>query len=439
MIDDADMFDVAAEPAPAGGTVIPFPRLRPSTKLRERWTSELARGGAGLKALTPIDVVGQLVELRKMPRLHWPHGWPRLAERLVTYPGDMNGIVGSQGGGKTSFAIQVCVANAGHGIPTLWWPGELDPPQIVARIAGNMHHVHAMAVRDHWPEERLAHAMAAVTDMWHFVDRALPDVDKQLAIMRQLVKVAWSVYQMPPLLVVDHVGKLANGARDLRVGTAHALEQLRALTVEEKCYTLALSQGSRANQAVLTGRKDVDNATDAGDVAAEARQFEEDACNVVALAIFKADDAEALDGHALITKARWSGKEGREGIRFSKPGGVWSELDYLPATPTQEKAAIEADKRDKHRTEPPRSPKEARADLNAERAAAAEVTTKTRLLAEITRYAAIGVLITEVRKAPGVGRSTMFQRTLAELMDAGQVERVPGAPTRVRAVARNHE
>lgn len=30
--------------------------------------------------------------------------------------------------------------------------------------------------------------------------------------------------------------------------------------------------------------------------------------------------------------------EGREGLQFQKAGGVWRELDYLPATPSQVKA-----------------------------------------------------------------------------------------------------
>lgn len=425
--DDAD--------APADN-LIPFPRMRASSRLREAWAKLVekrnTKNGTHYKLIAAADAIGELIRLRNMPVLAWPPSWPEMVRRVRVYPRDMVGVVGSQGGGKTSFALQAAIAAAGAGTPTVWAPLELGPPDILARGIGNIHHTHSAVVRDTWTVERIQHAAGVFTDMFHFVDR-FKDPTQQIAAMREAVAVAWELYNVPPLLVVDHIGKLFVNARDPNVGAAQALDALRELTEEMDCMTMPLSQGSRGNQAVLTGRTDVDSASDAMGVAASARAFEEDCAYVLALVLYKADDSMDLDGRTMITKARHTGLEGQIGWQFHKPGGVHREMTHLPPTPTEVKADIEKAKKDKHRVSPPPTPAQSRQDLNAARAGDAAAMRRVKMLEVITRHGMIGIEVNELRKVPGVGRGAVFHQSLQELERAGSVERYSN---RVRMIAR---
>jgi len=416
--------------------LIPFPRMRASTQLAQRWADVVEarnkKNGTQYRFISAAAAVDDLIRLRNMPALAWPPSWTGLIRRVRVYPKDMVGVVGSQGGGKTSFALQAAIAAAGAGTPTVWAALELNPPQILTRGIGNMNGVHASTVRDTWTRERIEHAAGAYTDMFHFVDR-FRDPEKQLAAMREAVLVAWEIYRVPPLLVVDHIGKLFSNARDPNVGATQALEALRELTEDLDCMTMPLSQGSRGNQAVLTGKVDVDAASDAMGVAASARAFEEDCSYVIALVVFKEDDAHELHSHALITKARHTGLEGREGYIFKKAGGVWVAMDHLPPTPSAVKSEIDKAKRDKHRILPAPTPAQARADLDDAAAGDAAAMRRVKMLEAVVRHGALGIELVELRKVYGVGRGAVFQQTLQELLRAGSAEKYQ---TRVRMIAR---
>lgn len=423
-----DFLDGYEDTAPPRdrGAIIPFPRMRPNTKVAERWAAEAAKISPGKVFVSPMSAGASVVQRRALPRMAMPSGMPNLARRVVTYAGDMIGLIGSQGGGKTSAALQIALANTAEGIPGLWAALELDPPQVVTRIAGNLHRVHAAYVRDHWHEKQLQHVMASLEDMFMFVER-FADPERQIAEMALMVDIAWRIYQVPPVLVVDHIGKLTVG-REPRGATAWALEQLRALTVAKQCFTIVLSQGSRANQGKLTGRHEIESATDALDTAAEARQFEEDCANVLALSIFKVDTSidesvgGELDGHALIAKARNTGLEGREGMRFHKAGGWWEELPYVPATPVEIREQVERTKRDKTRLEPA-TPASARADLNTARADDAAGARRRYIREALARHGMLGMDVSEIRKIPGAGRGPLVMQSLQELERQGSIER----------------
>lgn len=424
-----DFLDGYEDTAPARdlGAIIPFPRMRPNTKVAERWAAEAARISASKIFTSPMAATQSIIRRRALPRMAMPSSMPNLARRVVTYAGDMLGLIGSQGGGKTSKAIQIALANAADGIPVLWAPLELDPGQVITRIAGNLHRVHANYVRDHWHEKQLAHVMASLEDLWRFVER-YPEPEMQIAEIALMVDIAWRIYNVPPLVIVDHIGKLTVG-REPRGATAWALEQLRALTVAKQCFTIVISQGSRANQGKLTGRTEIESATEALDTAAEARQFEEDCANVIAMAIFKVDTAldasvgGELDGHALVAKARNTGLEGREGVRFHKAGGWIEELPYVPATPLEIRAQVERAKKDKTRIEPV-TPASAREDLNATRADDAAGRRRAAIREALARHGALGMPIQQIRQIPGAGRGPLVNQALQELERQGLCERL---------------
>jgi KaiC/GvpD/RAD55 family RecA-like ATPase len=403
-------------------TELPFPKLRANRAIAEQWAAELVlrnqRGSTKHRFASPLGVLDDLERKRSLPPLPWPASWPRLAARARCYPGDSIAIIGPQGGGKTSFAIQLCRAAMGDGIPCLWCALELDETQIALRLVANMHGVHTHVIRETWSREQIAHALAAVDDLWRFVDR-YSDPDLQLNALRDAITLAKKIFRRTPLVVIDYLGKMASLARDIRLATIYAAEQLRALGVSEECFVAMLAQPSRSSSALLTGRAEIDAATDAIGVAGESSEVEAAARVVLGLSVFKADDSAELDAHVLASKTN-TGLEGREGFRFCKAGGQWQELDYLPATPSRVKADVEADKRDRHRRTPPRTIVQVRADLNEAAAGSVAAQRRATVLEAITRAGVAGAAETELRAA---GRVASVRRVLAELAGADLIER----------------
>lgn len=405
--------------------VIPFPNMRANPGVSELWGRELAATNNRLETryrfLSPLDALDELMRKRSLPSLPWPSNWNELAKRALLYIGECIGVVGPSGGGKTSFAIQVARAAAGDGIPVLWAPLELDAQQIDLRIVANMAGVHTAKVRDAWERDRIAHQLAAVSDLWRYVDR-VREPDKQIAAFREGIRMCKRIYRRSPLLVIDYIGKMASLERDPKLATRAIAEQIRELTLEEECYTMLLAQPSRQNTATLTGKTDIESAADAMGVASDSGEIEHACAVMVALNVFKVDDAVALDAHVLVSKARGSGLEGREGFRFSKPGGVWSELGYLPATPTDVKAEVKRAKKDKSRTSEA-TPERARADVNAARAGDADAARRRYVREALEKAGMIGMTVAELRKVRGTGRAQRLQQTLQELERAGDVAR----------------
>lgn len=414
--------------------VIPFPTMRANAKLSEAWGSELELQNKKLssqdKFLSPLAVVDDIIRRRSLPVMPWPAAWPEMGRRCRAYAGDCVAVTGPTGAGKTSFAIQIARAAMGEGIPVLWCPLELDATQITERIVANMHGVHAMAVKDHWSRERIAHSLAAVDDMWRFVDRKMDPDEQRSALMRAITLVS-RIYRIRPLIVIDYLGKLASMARDTRIATIQAVEHLRGISVDAECYTLILAQPSRAKNAALTGRVEHGSATETSGSAGESGEVENAAAVEINLEVFKVDDAMELDARAHVAKSRWAGGEGQVGMRFSKPGGVWTELDYLPAHPIATKAHVERAKKDKHRTEPAPSMDEARRELNVAAAGDADAARRVRILDAIGRHGMLGMDQNEMRKLPGTGRMPQVHEALQELARVGTVERAPNGRWRL--------
>lgn len=440
--EDVNVFGAQPEPDPEpepSGNVIPFPRMRPNTKLAEVWSTELARlndaGNTHHQFASPLDVVPHLMDLRAMPPMPWPADWPELGRRVRTYAGDLVGVVGAIGGGKTSFAIQCTRACMGAGHPALWANLELTKVEVVTRLVGNLVGSHAHVVRDHWDRPRIEHVLNSVSDMWRFVDRH-PNPEEQLAAMEDAIRLAWKVYRVPPVLVVDHIGQLVIGQRDERHAVMQNAESLRAMAERNACFIIVLVQASVANQAVLTGRVEPESAADVLGIETGGKAIASAAANNISLSVFKADDAPRLNAHALVTKARHTGLEGKVGMRFNKPGGVWEQLDYLPATPSEIRVEVEKAKKDKHRSAPT-TPAQVSMDLNASLAGDAAATRRTKIYEALTSHGMIGMHINEIRKVKGAGRGALVHQALQELEHAGSAMRLPD--NRWRVVVRASE
>jgi len=433
VIDGADDDD---DGAPPPASIIPFPKLRPNDRLRIRWLAEVKRANEQkqkrYQMISPLDAVPSLMRKREMQPMCWPAEWPEFARRCRHYVGEGLSITAAIGAGKTSFAVQLANANAAAGFPVIWAPLELDPEQLDLRLVANLHGAPMTEVREQWSEENIRHTLAAVDDMWHFVD-VFDDPDAQFAAIEDAIEIAWKVYQMPPVVIVDHMGELIAEEKDATAALRRWSFRFRKLWLRTNSFGVLLNQVSKSNQGATTGKVDFDSAADALGIEIGSQAVASAVTNALVLVAYKTDDSPALDGQCLIAKARNTGLEGRIGLRFRKSGGRWTELDYLPATPTQIKAEVDKAARDKHRSGPPPSQQQARQELNASREGDAAVSRRHYILQAITRHGALGMELADIRRVHGVGKGAALLQALQELERAGALERYQG---RWRIIAR---
>lgn len=423
------MIEPDEEAAPPDN-LIPFPAMRPNAKLSEAWGAEVEaqnkKSGKRHRFVSPIDAVGAMMKMRGMPTMPWPAEWPEAERRARTYVGECNAYVGANGGGKTQKAVQQARAVSGAGLPVVWGNLELGVEQLIARILGNMNGVHAMHILDDWPEAQIRHQISAVTDMWHFVDR-YDDTKQQLEAFRDAIDVCHRIYRLPCLFVVDHIGQLLTEGDDTRREMLKVGKQFEQLALETKTWGLLLAQGTKSGQQLLTGRVEVESAADAIGAAAESSIMQQVCANVVVGQLYKEDDAEKLSGRDLYAKCRWTGREGQVGTEYSKPGGVWRELDYLPQTPGAVAAEEKKQKADKHRTEKPQSSAEIRQSMNATSADDAAAQRRARVLESVTKAGSDGF---DIRGMKGT-RTSEVQRAMGELSRGGVVTKLPNGRWRL--------
>lgn len=426
---DEDDLDLAPD------NVIPFPNMRANPKLAELWARERTaankRADRSYRFDDPLSVLDDQMRRRQLPQLPWPAQWTEIARRCRLHVGECVGICGPSGGGKTSFAIQIGLAATAAGIPVLWIPLELTQAEINTRIVANMNGTHTSVISDEWTRERIAHSLTSVTDLWRYVDTFLEPMET-IAAAKVAIGLAKRVYGMPPLVVWDYVGKLSALDDDDRKATRKYAEIIRRMTVEEECFTLLLSQPSRENNKVLTGKVELESATDAIGVSGGSSEIEHACAVIMGLNVFKVDDRQELDGHILISKARNTGLEGRQGARFAKPGGVWHELASLPPTPAEVKRQLAIASKDKSRITPATESQVA-AELAESAAGDAAAQRRGRILDAIRRMGGMGMTNAELRNVPGSGRAQVLKDALAELLRAGCIEQIG---SRYRAVAR---
>lgn len=417
--DDHDDFG----PAPSA------PReLGADDRVSSRWASELEaanrkREGAAPRLVmpSPLDALPELMRRRSLPSMPWPAQWTDIARRAVTLVGDVVGVVADTGAGKTQWAVQVArgFAAAARGC-VLWLPLELEPPDLNLRTVANLAATHSLEIRNDWTKARIASALATVTDRWRFVDVHRGRTDVQLEVLEASIEIATRIYGAPPLVVIDYVQLLIAGA-DMRASLTEAMQHVTDITKRRDCFTIALSQTSRGNSPKLAGRAESESASDTLSSAAESAIVERASANRIDLVVFKVDDAPILDAHWHLGKCRNTGLEGKVGARYHKAGGVWEELDHLPATPLEVAAEVKKTKRRTAEEGGPVEPKQARSVLNAGRAEAASNARREVVVAALRDAGAVGMGLRDLRARRGSGNAKRLGETLRELERSGRI------------------
>lgn len=422
-----DDLDFGVTPEPQREVTIIGRELHSDERIDERWKFERAKASTGpQKAVwhSPADVAPDILRVRGGQRFPWPVDWPEMERRVWMYPGDLCGVIGGPGSGKTQYAIQVARGLIAAGRGCVNWLGlELSEADICMRIAANLTRRHAAEVRDQWPLSQIQAALATVTDRWRFVDRA-STLEGQIEGLERQIGASRRIYNAPAMWVVDYAQLLGlmNRRGDARADMSGALEALRLLAERTESYGFVLSQTSGANTSALAGNVHFESATDGIRVGAESTQMERACAHQITLVVFKADDAESLDAHQLISKTRWSGREGKIGARYHKPGGVWEELDHLPATPVEIRAEVKKRKRRKKEDgEAEATPSATREELNAARAEEAASARRAAVIDALRSARDSGLLVRDLRKVPRTGSARRLQTTLDELRGVGRV------------------
>jgi KaiC/GvpD/RAD55 family RecA-like ATPase len=322
------------------GTVLPH--VKPDGKLGAAWANGIdeinkGRGKAPIKAPAPVDLVSEIMRVRRLPICPWPSEWPELAQRCRLHAGDTLGLVGGTESGKTQWAIQFARAFQARGEgAVLWLPLEIGTPELACRQVANFTRTHMVKVRDEWGERQIEQALAYMTDRWRYVPRR-PGMADQMETLESMIKLSFRIYSRPPLVVIDYVQLLVDHAKGKgdRVDVAAAIETVREMTLRLECFTVLISQTSRANAPMLAGKVDIEAASDAVGTGAETAQLERACAVMIVLNVFKADDETShSDAHQLVSKTRHvPGGRGRVGAEYQFAGGYWHELDHLPATP----------------------------------------------------------------------------------------------------------
>ncbi len=224
-------------------------------------------------------------------------------------------------------------------------------------------------------------------------------------------------------LLADHLGQLISNAKDARLEMLRVGGAFEKLALDSKTWGLLLAQGTKSGQQVLSGKIDVENAADTIGAAAESSAMQQ---VVIVSQLYKEDDAMVLKGRDHLAKARWTGMEGQIGVQYSKPGGVWTELDYLPSTPNEVKAQTEKAKKDKHRTGPEPTPAATRADMDSARSGNADAARRVWIMDFLSSRGMMGASWQDIQKAPGSGRNHALASTIQELERSDQVQKIGG-------------
>lgn len=171
------------------------------------------------------------------------------------------------GGFKTTFAIQVTIQNASHGIPVLFFSLEMPQAELLRRIVGTKFGVSALRQPRYLSDERWHEVQeyCAVVSKWPvFIDESASLTAAQLASRARMVIRQHGVQ----LVVVDYLQLLSGPEREIRERVGNATNILRQLAKTTDVPVLALSQLRRPKN--INDRPSMIELKESGDVECHA-------------------------------------------------------------------------------------------------------------------------------------------------------------------------
>lgn len=226
--------------------------------------------------LTPMHVVLERVDSRLLSPERdvriWPTGFPLLDDALGggLRAGALNLLAGSQGEGKTTFALQIARQCAKDERPVLFFSFELDAESLLqkviaaeaAEIGKAESPISVYQVRAAFegtdecdgglPERlgRYAGGLDALEIVSGYASRLLihrsTTTNTNLEVIASAVKDVLSEFGEPPLVVVDYLQKVRSHQNmDEEAAITQVTERLKDIAIEFECPMLAISASDR--------------------------------------------------------------------------------------------------------------------------------------------------------------------------------------------------
>lgn len=226
--------------------------------------------------LTPLDQVLERVDSRLLSpesdvRL-WTTGFPLLDDALGggLRAGALNLLAGSQGEGKTTFALQVSRETARGGRPVVFFSFELEAEVLLQKLVASeaadavtQNPISVYQVRAAFegndgmtgglPERLGRHpggidALGVVSDYSrHLLIHRSTTTSTTLEVINQTVKEVLAEHGQPPLVVVDYLQKVRPREHmEEEQAVTHVTERLKDVAIEFDCPVLAISASDRA-------------------------------------------------------------------------------------------------------------------------------------------------------------------------------------------------
>lgn len=226
--------------------------------------------------LTPLDQVLERVDNRLLSpesdvRI-WTTGFPLLDDALGggLRAGSLNLLAGSQGEGKTTFALQIARQSAKSGKPVVFFSFELEAEVLLQKMLAaecaeqdvetpaSVYQVRAAFEGTDGGAgglpERMARyeggldALAAVSE---YADRLhihrSTTTSTNLDVIAQTVKEVMARHGEPPLVVVDYLQKVRpREPMEEEAAVTHVTERLKDVAIEFDCPVLSISASDRA-------------------------------------------------------------------------------------------------------------------------------------------------------------------------------------------------
>jgi replicative DNA helicase len=202
-------------------------------------------------------------------------GIPELDHATTGFrPGELTIIGGRPGMGKSSLALQACMANAEKGIPTKFFSLEMTKEECLRRLWAAHSGVFYFRLHDpreldehHWM--KLRNTMAAVAEWPLYIDESASLTHREIAARARIAIRRHGV----KLVIVDYLQIVDAEGKDERSKLTKISKTMRQLAKNEHVPVIALSQLSRPKDQSENARPTMYHLKESGSLEADAHNI----------------------------------------------------------------------------------------------------------------------------------------------------------------------